>query len=131
MRAGQLDPRALAQASDRLGETVLDPSQWPDVMEALCSATGSTGAVLLQSDVRTPDVPRTQSADELIRCYFEGNWHLRDVRAERSVPLLLRRQSVVTEEDIVGPDELPRSEFYGETILRCGFAWFAAVGFFA
>lgn len=131
MRAGRLDLQALVRASDRLGETVLDPGQWPDVMEALCRATGSSGAVLLQSDVRTPDVPRTASVDDMVRQYFRENWHLRDLRAERGVPLLLGGQVVVTEENIVRPDELQRLPYYAEMVFPNGFAWLAAVGFFA
>lgn len=131
MRAGQLDMRALARASGRLGEAALDPEKWPDIMDEICRATGSTGALLLQSDVRTPDVPRTPSVDALANCYFGEGWHLRDLRAERGVPLLLSGQAVVTEEDLFTPEELRRTPFYGDMINRQGFAWFAAIGFWA
>ena len=39
-----------------LGEAVVDPGRWPVLMEEICSAVGTTGAALLQSDIRTPDV---------------------------------------------------------------------------
>ena len=131
MRTGELDMRALARAADRLGEAALDPTQWPDLLEALSRATGSMGAALLQSDVRTADIPRTRSVDELFADYFAEGWHQHDLRAERGVPLLLRGQSVVTEEDIVTPDEMRLLPFYRELIARNGCTWFAAVGFWA
>jgi DNA-binding CsgD family transcriptional regulator len=129
MRAAQLDPAVLARTSDRLGETVLDPGQWPDVIESLCRATVSTGAALLQGDVRTADIPRSVSADELIAAYFKNNWANHDIWAERSVPLLLGGASVVADQDIVSPDEMRRLPFYNEHIYRHGFEWYAAVGF--
>jgi DNA-binding CsgD family transcriptional regulator len=131
MRAGQLDMQALARASGRLGEAVLDPGKWPEIMDEVCRATGSTGALLLQSDVRTPDVPRTASVDALTNCYFDEGWHLRDLRAERGVPLLLGGEAVLTEADLFTPEELRRAPFYGDMINRHGFAWFAAIGFWA
>ena len=118
MRTGELDMRALARAADRLGEAALDPTQWPDLLEALSRATGSMGAALLQSDVRTADIPRTRSVDELFADYFAEGWHQHDLRAERGVPLLLRGQSVVTEEDIVTPDEMRLLPFYRELMGR-------------
>jgi hypothetical protein len=33
-------------------------------MEEMCAAFGAAGAPLLQSDTRTPDIPRTESVDE-------------------------------------------------------------------
>jgi DNA-binding CsgD family transcriptional regulator/PAS domain-containing protein len=68
---------------------------------------------------------------ELATSYFKDNWHQRDLRAERGAPLLLRGRTVVTDEDIALPRELERSPFYAENILPHGFAWFAAVGFWA
>lgn len=124
----RIDQRRLQTACDRLGEVVIDPAQWPDVMAALCSAIGATGAALLQSDVRSPDVPRTASVDELFRSYFQHHLHLRDRRAERAVPLLLNGARVVVDQDILKPEEIRRDEFYHEALIPFGFQWFAVVG---
>ncbi len=43
----------LNKTLDRLGEAVIDPSVWPDLMENISSGVGATGASLLQSDNRT------------------------------------------------------------------------------
>lgn len=46
----------LNSVTKRLGEAVVDPGRWPLLMEEICSAVGTTGAALLQSDIRTPDL---------------------------------------------------------------------------
>jgi hypothetical protein len=73
------DPRKLARAARGLGDVPLDPSCWPRILEQISEAAGGTGAVLLQSDTRTSDVPHTPSVDALMRTYFADGWHLRDI----------------------------------------------------
>jgi DNA-binding CsgD family transcriptional regulator len=126
----QVDPDQLEKASRRLGDAVVDPSLWPEVMEEISRAVGATGAALLQSDVRTADVPRTAGIDELFRAYFGDNWHTRDLRT-RGVPALLRGEGIITDQHCVTPDEVRREAFYNEFLLPLGFQWFAGVGFWA
>jgi hypothetical protein len=61
-----MDLRRLAEMRHRLGEAALDPTIWPAIMEQNSTTVGATGAVLLQSDIRTPDVPRTSSVEALV-----------------------------------------------------------------
>ena len=56
----RVDSSEFDKVSARLGEAALDPSLWPELMDGICRATGALGAALLQSDVRTPDVPITE-----------------------------------------------------------------------
>lgn len=128
---GFFDEHKLEMAASRLGETILDSRQWPDVMEDICKAVGATGAVLLQSETRTADVPRTKSLDELARAYFSEGWHLDDPRAARSIPLVLRGRTVLGDEDIFTPEEISRSPFHNELTLPLGFNGFGVVGFWA
>jgi len=121
----------LLDVSARLGEAAVDPSLWPEVMQQISAAIGATGAVLLQSNVRTSDVPRTAGVEGLIAHYFAAGWNMRDLRAERGVPLLSRGAKVISDQDIVTPEELRRSPYYAELVVPFGFQWFAAVGFAA
>lgn len=130
MRTGNIDFEKFSQAAVRLGETVLDPTVWPEVMQQICASMNVRGAALLQGDVRTPDVPRTPAVSEAFDHYFNEGWHERDIRA-RGVPLLLRGQRVITDQDVVTPDEMKRDVFYNECVYANGLKWFAAVGFFA
>ena len=100
-------------------------------MERISAAAGATGAALLQSDSRTPDIPRTAGVDEYFRSYFAEGWHARDVRAERAVPLLLRGERVITDQDILTGEEMQRVGLYAESLLPHGLRWFAAIGFWA
>ncbi len=90
---------------------------------------GATGAVLLQSDIRTPDVPRTRSVDALIRRYFADGWSTRDVRGNRGIPLLARGVPVVIDQDLITSDEMRREPLYNDCLVAEGFQWFAGVGF--
>jgi DNA-binding CsgD family transcriptional regulator len=128
---GDLKWEAFARANRMMGETVADPSLWPTVMDLVCEAVGATGGVLLQTDVRTADVPRTGSFDEMMRRYFDGGWQTRDIRAERGVPLLMKGQRVFIDEDIFTREELERSPYINECTLPGGFKWAAGVGFMA
>src|SRR5262245_65409843 len=96
----------LQRACGLLGDTVLDPAVWPLAMDEICRAVGAGGAMLLQGDVRTPDIPRTASFDEQTQCYFRGDWHIRDTRANYAVPLLLRGASVVIDQDIMSTEQI-------------------------
>lgn len=119
----------LAAVSRRLGDVVLDPAIWPELMEDICKAIDTTGAILLQSDIRTADVPKTASTSELFKAYFSNNLHVNDIRAARGVPLMLAGKAVVSDEDLF-PDEkdMLRDPLYA-TLGELGFRWWAAVGF--
>ena len=63
----KVDIDRLQSVSNRLGDAVIDPAMWPVLMQDICSASGAMGACLLQSDVRTPDVPMTDSVREFFK----------------------------------------------------------------
>jgi len=128
MRTRAVNAERLIAASRRLGDAVVDPTLWPQIMDEICAAAGATGAALLQTDIRTPDIPRTASVDHCFRHYFAMGWQTRDTRAERSVPLLMRGLPVVTDQDIVTPEEMRRLDFYNECALPFGLPWFAGIG---
>lgn len=125
----RLDLKKLETAKVRIGEAAVDPTQWVSLMEDVCAATGTAGAALLQSDVRTPDIPTTRSAAEYFKNYFHNNLHLNDVRAVRGVPLLLSGKSVVTDQDIFRSErEMMRDPLYAN-LDEFGIRWWAAIGF--
>jgi DNA-binding CsgD family transcriptional regulator len=119
----------LQEATVRLGDAAIDPTIWPEIMEQVSVACGAAGAALLQSDLRTPDIPRTAGVDDCFRSYFADEWHLRDIRAERGVPLLLRGERAVIDQDILTPEEMRRAGLYAECLRPHGLQWFAVVGF--
>lgn len=131
MRKSAVDAERLLAISRWFGDATIDPAIWPELIEQISFAVGATGAALLQSDVRTPDIPRTAGVDDLMRNYFANGWHARDVRADRAVPLLRSGASIITDQDIVTPDEMRRLPFFTECLAPFGFRWGAVVGFMA
>ena len=123
------DPAQLQRIAGRIGDAAVDPSLWPDIMEGLCSAVHALGAGLLQSDIRTPDIPRTAGVDQAFRAYFANRWHMCDVRAERAVPLLLHGAKVVIDQDIFSPEEMRSLPYNADYMASIGLHWFAVVGF--
>jgi DNA-binding CsgD family transcriptional regulator len=129
--ATRVDIDRLQSISNRLGDAVIDPAMWPVLMQDICSASGATGACLLQSDVRTPDVPMTDSVREFFKTYFDNRYNENDIRAVRAVPLLLEGRRIVSDQDIFTSEtEMLRDPLYAH-LNSFGLRWFAAVGFFA
>lgn len=106
----------------RAAELASTPSGWNSVLDEVSRATGSTGAVLLQAEERTSDVPRTETVAELAETYFREGWHVRDLRA-RAIPLM-RNGIVVVDEDIATDDEIRASPYYNDFITPSGFRHF-------
>ncbi|MBN9087895.1 MAG: helix-turn-helix transcriptional regulator [Reyranella sp.] len=130
MGGGKIDRARLKRANARLGDAAIDSAVWPEIMEEISAAAGGVGAALLQSDARTSDVPRTPGVDDYFRkSYFADGWHKRDVRADRGVPLLLRGQTAIIDQDLVTPEEMKSLGLYAESLLPFGLGWFVAIGF--
>lgn len=125
-----IDKRSLGDVTDRLGEAVLDPLRWSDLMEDICSAVGAKGAAMLQGDVRTEDIPCTAGVAEFFeKAYFGNMLHVSDVRAIRGVPLLMTKTNVVTDANLFRSEaEMLRDPLYA-ALCNWGLKWFAAVGF--
>jgi DNA-binding CsgD family transcriptional regulator len=120
----------LDKACARLGDAAVDPATWPAIIGEVSAAVGATAAALLQHDVRTPDVPRSAGiGEEVFKAYFAQGWHLNDIRAERGVPLARAGRIVVTDQDIVTPEEMRRLPMYKELLTSYGLQWFAALTF--
>jgi DNA-binding CsgD family transcriptional regulator len=124
-----IDPFRLEKARIRLGDAVVDPAIWPDVLAEISAAVDATGAGLLQSDVRTPDIPRSAGVEAEFSAYFAEGWHMADLRYERVMPLILSGQNVFMDQDIVTPEDIRRHPFYNDFLAAQGFRWFAGVAF--
>jgi DNA-binding CsgD family transcriptional regulator len=124
-----IDADWLEKTCARLGDTVVDPDIWPEVIGEISAAVGATGAALIQSDIRTPDVPHSAGVEETFQTYFAEGWHMADIRAARGVPLVLAGQKVIVDQDIVTPEEKRRHAYYNELLAPRGLSWFAAVAF--
>lgn len=129
MKANRIDHEELSKVLNRLGEAAVNPAAWHGIMDDICKAVGASAALLLQSDVRTPDVPRTASIAEATELYFRNNWHLRDPRA-KGFPRMMAGE-VVTDLDVMSPEQIRADPMYNELLFPSGYRWFAGIGFWA
>jgi DNA-binding CsgD family transcriptional regulator len=126
-----IDTGGLDKVCARLGDAVIDPGIWPEILGQISAAVGATGAVLLQSDVGTSDIPQSPHSagvSELLSAYFGNGWHTHDLRADRTFPRLLKGQKVIIDQDIVTPEEMKRLAYFNEFLAPVGLQWFAGVG---
>ncbi len=122
---------ALRKACRDLGAAALDPSLWLEAMEAICQATGTTGAGLLKSDaLQTADRPWTAGARDLFASYVSEGWYTRDPRA-RGVAMWRAGASVLIDQDIISSDNKNDAQYYNDFLRKHRFQWFAGIGFWA
>jgi DNA-binding CsgD family transcriptional regulator len=129
MRKSAIDTAALQRAAMRLGDAAIDPAVWPDIMDEICTALGAEGALLLQSDARTLDIPRTPSLEEIVRVYFQDGWHARDFRADRAFQPILRGAKVVFDQEVITREEMQDACIYQELLLPNKLQWVTGIGF--
>lgn len=98
-------------------------------MDDICAATATTGAALLQSDVRTPDVPMTDGVRHIFKQYFDSDLHVTDVRAARGIPLLLGGKRAICDQDLFPSEASMLSDPLYAMISDYGFRWFSAISF--
>jgi hypothetical protein len=131
MRKSAVNVERLSAVGSSLGDAVIDPAIWPNILEQITAAAGAAGAALLRSDIETPDIPRTASTVESFKHYFAAGWHTRNPLAQRGFPLLGRGQKVISDQDVVTAEEMKCLDFYNEFLVSFGFQWFAGIGFAA
>jgi DNA-binding CsgD family transcriptional regulator len=124
-----IDPARLDRACAHLGDAVIDPAIWPEILSQISEAVGAIGADLVQSDVRTFDIPHSAGLSEMLNAYFGNGWHTQDLRVDRGFPLILKGEKVVTDQDIVTPNEMERLPYYNEIVVPYGLRWFAGIVF--
>ena len=124
-----MDIEALTRSASRLSETAVDPSLWPNLLQEIAEGVGALGAVLLQAGTPSVDVPWSPSLNRMREAYYGGLWHMRDLRAVRSVAAIRRGLTVLTDEDLVTREERGRDPYYTSFLSAQGLDAFAAVVF--
>lgn len=120
-----IDLPEISRVHARLGDAVVDPSQWTSLLEEMCRAVGAEGASLRQEGIRTADVPYTASMEDLTKVYFKQEWHLRDIRVPLFQSVLASRAiaPAFCDADMLTYDEMRhlfRKDAYFNEFLRLG-----------
>ena len=104
-----------------LYDAAMDPGAWPGTASRIAQALGSTSTVVklhgVNGHVSLLECTSNLVLPERDRAWAD-DWHRRDLWVERSVARGVGR--IITDEDLVGPEEQPRSGFYQEWLPRLG-----------
>ena len=119
----------MEQLADDLQEVAIYPERWPAVLETMCAVTGAYGGLLFSTEKRLIRPPGTANLDKMVEEYATEEWYKQDVRFT-GIPLM-RRYGVITDFDVMSPDEMKKSSFYQDFLGRKNLQWFAGVGFSA
>jgi DNA-binding CsgD family transcriptional regulator len=126
--AARWDAQVLGAA---FAEAATDPLQWAPALDRLVDAVNATGILVLPVKVehRLPGLLHTEGVAETTERYTGEGWHKADVR-NRGIPYLLER-GITVDQDFITPEQVRRSEYYNELLIRQGLRWFAGLGFHA
>lgn len=104
-----------------LYDAAMDASSWPGTAARIAKALGSTSTVV-KLHGECGHVSLLECTSNLVVSgrdqAWADDWHRRDLWVERSVAHGVGR--IITDEDLVRPDEQPRSGFYQEWLPRLG-----------
>lgn len=118
--------RDIDSALSRCLEAAAAPELWPTALGQLAAGLGSRGALLTRPSRNHAGILYSPSMDDAIGLFFEEDWHLRDLRTDRT---LTRGPTLITtDQDIIEADEIGRSDYYRGFAGRADVPWFACLG---
>lgn len=117
----------LPEIAAAFAPAAFDPAQWSVAMDHLVDAVGATGAALIPFvvDDRLHGMKGTAGAAELLDWYIKEGWYKNDPRAQ-SIPKLLAT-GIAADQDIATPEDMRRSPYYNDQVVRVGFRWFCGI----
>ncbi|MER8814676.1 helix-turn-helix transcriptional regulator [Mesorhizobium sp. M0923] len=115
----------LDRVANAMAEAAVEPSRWDAAMDVAAEATGSFGAMLFDMRSHLPSIPRSRKMSPSFEAYVRDGWIDRDDRYDL-VPLMVRR-GVVSELDVLTPEDMAKRPYYQEFLTPFGLRWFAGV----
>jgi DNA-binding CsgD family transcriptional regulator/GAF domain-containing protein len=119
--------KLFSRAVSLIYDAALDPSLWPQALQAFADVFGDVGAVLIwrreDDGFGTIVSPSLQHGQE----EFERYWRRHDIRAIRGAEKLYSaEQDVLCDYDVVTQEEIDTHPIYTEFLPRLGIGWFGA-----
>lgn len=99
---------------------------WPQALQRFAELNNSRGALLTRGDRNHEGLLCSPGLNSTVAQFFEQDWHYRDLRTERSLPLVA--QGFVADQHIISSDELGTSNYYDGFARSAGVPWFASAG---
>jgi DNA-binding CsgD family transcriptional regulator/PAS domain-containing protein len=118
---------SLHQAIREIYGTALAPVRWPQALQSIADSVGDVGAVLIYGrDDGRFGVIHSPSLDPCIAEYA-ADWSHRDIRALRARERgYFLARDVITDRDVLTPQEMNTDPFYRDFLTRHGLRYFAA-----
>ena len=117
----------LIAAIEAIYAAAADPSHWPTALEIVTTCFDDVGAILIYGrDDGTFGVIESRSLKEVSADYAAG-WSDRDLRAIRARERgYFFKRDVITDRDVVSPEDVETDPFYNVFLRRHGLRYFAA-----
>ncbi|MEH2514079.1 DNA-binding CsgD family transcriptional regulator/PAS domain-containing protein [Nitrobacteraceae bacterium AZCC 1564] len=117
----------LVTAIESIYIAAADPSHWPSTLQAIADCFDDVGALLIygrdDGSFGVIESPSLESAN----AEYALHWSTRDIRALRSRERgYFLKRDVITDRDVVTPDEMETDPFYSDLLRRHGLKYFAA-----
>ena len=113
-------------AVERIYDAATDPARWPLALQAIADCSGDIGANLTyrRDDGRFGVIVSPALMDGIEE--YGRDWAHRDLRAQRiGERNSLSIKTVITDHDLVTPEEMATDPFYTEFLAKRGLKWFA------
>jgi DNA-binding CsgD family transcriptional regulator len=112
-------------ATEAFYEAAVLPELWETALEKASSAWGADGGLVTSYVDSVGRLIRSDSLGEFCARYFDEKWEAQDVRTSRGVSLISNGKEIVTDADLVTPDEMRRLPIYSRFLPSVGFGGFA------
>lgn len=117
----------LISAIEAIYIAAADPSHWPAALQAIADCFDDVGAILIygrdDGSFGVIDSPSLES----VTAEYALHWSARDIRALRSRERgYFLNRDVITDRDVLTPDEIEMDPFYSDLLRRHGLKYFAA-----
>ncbi len=117
----------LIAAIESIYTAASDPSHWPVTLQTIADCFDDVGAILIYGrDDGSFGVIESPSL-EPVNAEYALHWSTRDIRALRSRERgYFLKRDVITDRDLLTPDEMETDPFYSDLLRRHGLKYFAA-----
>jgi DNA-binding CsgD family transcriptional regulator/PAS domain-containing protein len=118
---------SLHQAIRDIYSTTLEPTRWPQALQSIAESVGDVGAVLIYGrDDGKFGIVHSPSL-EGCTAEYAAHWSHRDIRALRARERgYFLARDVITDRDVLTPEEMNTDPFYRDFLARHGLRYFAA-----
>jgi len=120
----------LNTAIEAIYEAALAPETWPRALSTISACFDASGTILFfqRADGSCAAINSPGLLDEVQARFITDDWSRRDLRANRAMAQgTFGTLTVVTDQDLVTPEEIETHPYYTQLLGPSGLAWFMAM----